>query len=183
VLTDLSTRKTVDSLLSDAVSGQFLTVLHPGKDYAFNIQKKGYLLYSQNFNLKDFPDMVSISKIFALTPVRKGVVMRLQNIRLGFDSAVLQPSAYPELHRLVRFLQQNPTVNITIAGYTDNVGGKSYNLKLSVDRAQAVYHYLLQKGISARRMQYRGFGKEFPLTSNETPQGRALNRRTEIMIR
>ena len=183
VLTGLSPGKTVDSVVSDPVTGEFLVVLQAGKDYAFNIQKKGYLLFSQNFNLKAFPAASSVDKTFRLAKIRSGAVMPLHNIRFGFDSAVLRPEAFPELERLVRLLKNNPGRKILIAGYTDNKGSDAYNLKLSQQRAQAVFDYLVSKGIDARRMQYKGFGKAHPLTSNDTPRGRALNRRTEIVFR
>ena len=182
ILTDLTNNRTVDSVFSDAVTGSFLMVLHAGKDYAFNIQKKGYLIYSQRFNLKEFPDIISLNKIFALTPVTKGAVMRLQNIYFGFNRSVLQPSAYSELDKLVGFMKENPEIKILIAGYTDNTGSWDYNLKLSLERAKVVFDYLVSKGIDAKRMQYKGFGNRHPLLTNETPQGRAANRRTEIMI-
>ena len=183
VLTNLTNGRTVDSVVSDAISGRFLMVLHAGTDYAFNIQKKGYLIYSQSFNLKEFPDITSVNKTFALSPVTKGAIMRLHNIRFGFDSSVLHSLAYPELNKLVGFLAENAKVKILIAGYTDNVGSAIYNLKLSQKRAKAVFDYLVSKGISAGRMQYKGFGNTLPLLTNDTPQGRAANRRTEIVIK
>ncbi|GMT44665.1 MAG: hypothetical protein IEMM0006_0497 [bacterium] len=183
VLTDLTTGQVVDSAVSDTVSGRFLMVLHGGTDYAFNIQKKGYLIYSQSFNLKEFPGLTSVNKTFKLTPIAKGAVMRLQNIRFGFDHSTLKSSAFPELNKLVIFLRKNSMLRILIAGYTDNIGSVDYNLKLSQERAKAVFDYLVSKGIDAGRMQYRGFGNTHPISNNQTPGGRAANRRTEIIIR
>ncbi len=183
VLTNLTTGRAVDSVISDPVSGRFLIVLHKGTDYAFNIQKKGYLIYSQSFNLKEFPSLTSVNKTFKLTPIAKGAVMRLQNIRFGFDSSTLKSSAFPELNRLVVFLQKNPALRILIAGYTDNVGSVNSNLKLSRERAKAVFDYLVSKGIVVGQMQYQGFGNTHPISNNQTPEGRAANRRTEIVIK
>ncbi len=183
VLTNLTNSRTVDSVVSDAVTGHFLMVLHTGTDYAFNIQKRGYMIYSQSFNLKEFPDITSINKTFALSPVTKGAVMRLHNIRFGFDSSVLRPSAFPELDKLIRFLKENSKIKVLIAGYTDNVGSTTYNLILSQKRAKAVFDYLVSKGIVPGRMQYQGFGNIQPVSNNQTPIGRAENRRTEIVIK
>ncbi|HFB62237.1 MAG TPA: hypothetical protein ENJ69_04570 [Bacteroidetes bacterium] len=183
VLTNLNTGKTADSLFSDAVTGRFLVVLRAGGNYAFDIAKKGYLLYSQNFDLKQFPGTRSVSKTFLLMPVKKGAEMRLHNIHFAFDSAVLQPTALPELTRLVRFLKNNPRLRVLIAGYTDNRGTPAYNLKLSQRRAKAVFDYLVSKGIAVQRLQYRGYGEQKPVAPNDTPRGRAANRRTEIVIR
>jgi len=149
VLTNLATGRTADSAISNMVSGRFLIVLHDDTDYALNIQKKGYLIYSQSFNLKEFPGLTSVNKTFKLTPVTKGAVMRLQNIRFGFDRYTLKFSAFPELNRLVAFLRKNPTLKILIAGYTDNAGSTDYNLKLSQERAKVVFDYLVSKGINA----------------------------------
>jgi len=183
ILTNLNNGQIMDSIKSDGINGNFLMVLHEGTDYAFNIQKKGYLIYSQSFNLKTFPGLTSINKVFSLTPATKGAVMRLHNIRFEFDSSRLRPSAFSELEKLFRFLNNNPKIKILIAGYTDNVGNTGYNLKLSRERAAAVFQYLLSKGIDAGRMQYKGFGNTHPLSTNDTPQGRANNRRTEIIIK
>ena len=183
VLTDLTTGQVVDSAVSDTVSGRFLMVLHGRTNYAFNIQKKGYLIYSQSFNLKEFPGLTSVNKTFKLTPITKGALMRLQNIRFDFDRSTLKLSAFPELNKLVIFLRKNPTLKILIAGYTDNVGSVDYNLKLSQERAKVVFDYLVSKGIDAGRLQYHGFGNTHPISNNQTPEGQAANRRTEIVIR
>ncbi|HQB22047.1 MAG TPA: OmpA family protein, partial [Bacteroidales bacterium] len=71
---------------------------------------------------------------------------------------------------------------IEVRGHTDNVGTESYNRTLSMKRAQAVYDYLISSGIDKKRMKYRGFGTKVPVASNETEEGRSLNRRVEIMI-
>ncbi len=183
LLTDLSLGQPVDSVVSDPVSGRFLMILPVGRNYAFHIDKKGYLLWSQHFDLTTCPEQLSLNKVFRLVKIHSGAVMSLHNIRFGFDSAELRPEAFPELDRLVRFLKTYPQLKILIAGYTDNQGSSSYNLKLSSERAKAVFEYLTSKGIRAGRMQYKGFGESHPLASNATPAGRALNRRTEIVIR
>ncbi len=183
LLTNLSNGRTVDSVISDAVTGHFLMVLRVGTNYAFNIQKRGYLIYSQNLNLKEFPNIASENKTFALMPISRNARMPLHNIRFDFDRATLKPSALPELKKLVGFLKENPAIKVLIAGYTDNVGSDSYNLKLSQRRAKAVYSYLISKGIPARRLQYKGFGNTHPLSANNSPLGRAANRRTEIVIK
>ncbi|UBM63608.1 OmpA family protein [Candidatus Sulfidibacterium hydrothermale] len=109
--------------------------------------------------------------------------MRLENIRFAFDQAVLSASAYPELNRLVRFLKENPRLDVLIVGYTDNAGSPAYNLKLSQARAKVVYDYLVSKGIDRARLKYKGLGNQHPVASNATARGRAVNRRTEIIIR
>jgi outer membrane protein OmpA-like peptidoglycan-associated protein len=171
-----------DSVSSDAVNGEFLLVLHPGTDYAFNISKKGYLFYSENYNLNEISGDISVSSEFKLSPIQSGNSFVLNNIFFDFNSSVLQPSSFSELNKLFVLLQANMELNILIEGHTDNIGSDEYNKQLSTERAQSVYHYLVSKGIEASRMKYEGFGSTKPVDTNETEEGRAKNRRTEIVI-
>jgi len=99
-----------------------------------------------------------------------------------FDSAKwrIKPEAYPELSQVIRVLRNNPTLNVEVQGHTDNRGSKTYNQKLSENRAKAVMNYLVDKGISAGRLSAKGFGFNRPFASNDTPEGRAMNRRVEL---
>ena len=74
------------------------------------------------------------------------------------------------------------STNAVIEGHTDNVGSEEMNQKLSESRAQEVYTYLVNNGIEEQRMKYSGYGLSRPISSNETDEGRALNRRTEFKI-
>jgi len=76
----------------------------------------------------------------------------------------------------------NPHIKIEISGHTDNTGNDAHNKLLSEKRAQAVYNFLIAKGIPANRMTYAGYGSLKPIASNDTPEGKALNRRTELKI-
>jgi outer membrane protein OmpA-like peptidoglycan-associated protein len=87
------------------------------------------------------------------------------------------------LNKLITFLNKNSTVNIEISGHTDNVGSAESNKVLSENRAKAVYNYLIQNNISDNRLTYRGYGEEKPISDNNTEKGRALNRRTEFIIK
>jgi outer membrane protein OmpA-like peptidoglycan-associated protein len=73
-------------------------------------------------------------------------------------------------------------VKILLEGHTDNVGSESYNLELSANRAEAVYKALINRGVDAGRLDYKGFGFSRPAGSNDTPEGRSRNRRTEVLI-
>ncbi len=108
--------------------------------------------------------------------------MVLRNIFYETDQYQLKTISYAELDKLVSFLRDNPSLRIEIGGHTDNVGTEEYNIDLSMKRARAVYEYLLGKGIAAGRISYKGYGESVPVSSNETEEGRALNRRTEITI-
>ena len=80
-------------------------------------------------------------------------------------------------------LKTNSVISIQINGHTDNIGTEEYNLKLSVQRAKAVYDYLINNGIAHGRLTYKGYGFSRPAEDNQTEKGRSKNRRTEIVIR
>ena len=79
-------------------------------------------------------------------------------------------------------MNSNISLKIEIGGHTDNKGKSAYNLDLSQKRAKAVYDYLIKNGVIATRMKYIGFGDTVPISTNDTEEGRALNRRTEMKI-
>jgi outer membrane protein OmpA-like peptidoglycan-associated protein len=80
------------------------------------------------------------------------------------------------------FLSQNPAVGVEISGHTDNTGTPEYNQELSEQRAQRVVDYLLDKGIEPERLKAAGYGETRPVSGNDTEEGRAMNRRTELKI-
>lgn len=92
----------------------------------------------------------------------------------------IKDSFYPELDAIAATLQKNSTVKVEIQGHTDSVGRASYNMKLSENRAKAVMDYLVKKGIDPKRLSAKGFGLTRPMASNDTPEGRAQNRRVEL---
>jgi outer membrane protein OmpA-like peptidoglycan-associated protein len=94
----------------------------------------------------------------------------------------LDPRSKVELKEVVGFLQDNPEVRIMLEGHTDNVGSEEYNLDLSENRARSVYEYLINQGVDENRLEYEGYGFSKPVETNETQEGRARNRRTEMRI-
>ena len=92
------------------------------------------------------------------------------------------PDSETELDKVVQLLKENPTVKIQISGHTDKIGSDDDNLKLSQNRAKAVINYLTGKGIDSKRLSFKGYGATKPVADNETEEGRAQNRRTELMI-
>lgn len=163
--------------------GEFLMCLPLGKEYAFNISKEGYLFYSENFELKEVTDRISPHILdVKLKKIKIGGSVVLRNIFFNTGSYELLPESRIELQKLIDFLGQNNTVNIEISGHTDNVGSPELNQKLSEKRAESVYNYLVVNGVARQRMKFAGYGLSRPISSNETNEGRALNRRTEFLI-
>jgi len=106
----------------------------------------------------------------------------LNNVFFDFNKATITPESYKELNQLTSFMKAQKTMVIEIAGYTDNVGTEEANLKLSQERADAIRDYLLKHGVHNKKIIAKGYGSADAVSTNETPEGRKLNRRTEIHI-
>jgi OmpA-OmpF porin, OOP family len=113
-------------------------------------------------------------------PVLSDYAFNADNVQFETGSAKLTKKAMLELDKGVVILNDHPSLNVAIHGYTDNTGKPEKNLELSQKRADAVKLYLVQKGISGDRLAATGFGIENPVADNNTPAGRAKNRRVEF---
>lgn len=172
--------------------GTFLVVMGVGKDYGLSVNKTGYLFYSDNFALEKvsevnepfvleikltpLPDSTSAE----IAPSARPVV--LKNIFFESGKAELLENSVTELNRLKALLEDNARLKIQINGHTDNVGGDEANLTLSTDRARAVYDWLVEQGLAAERLKYKGYGENQPIADNDTEAGRRTNRRTEFVL-
>jgi len=181
-LIDLSTAITVTEAYSDSLTGEFLVCIPSGKDYALNIKRKGYLFFSDNFTLNDGTYQEPYHKDIPLNRIRPGEKLILRNIFFDFASANLLDESKAELQQLVKFLRDNPEIKVSITGHTDNVGAQAYNLNLSQERARSVVNYITNEGILTNRVSYKGMGSSEPIADNNTEEGRAQNRRTELLI-
>ena len=180
-LTDLSTQQVLSKVQTDE-TGSYLITLPVGRDYAFNVNRKGYLFFSENFSLShNIPDSTYNIDI-PLQPLEANAAVILRNIFFDVNKFDLQPASTSELDKVVLLLKENPTLKIQINGHTDNIGKPGDNLKLSNDRAKSVVNYLVTKGIDIKRLSFRGFGADQPIASNESENGRAQNRRTELKV-
>ncbi len=112
----------------------------------------------------------------------RGLVMTLSDVLFDTGKATLKPGATRDLDRLAQALKDNVNTRVKIEGYTDSVGSAAYNQALSERRAAAVADALQMRGVPASRYQVEGLGKEFPVASNNTPEGRQQNRRVEIVF-
>lgn len=99
-----------------------------------------------------------------------------------FDSAKITPSAMELVSRIADVMKQNTNLNIAVVGYTDNTGDFHYNIKLSERRADAIVNQLVKDGIAANRLAGVGVGPLNPIAPNDTPEGRAQNRRVELVL-
>lgn len=117
-------------------------------------------------------------------PVPGGLLLRLPADK-GFepDQSTLSDGLQSLLDRLVTSLGERQEILIDIIGHTDSIGSEMYNLKLSIARAEAVVAYLNRRGIALARLHADGKGEGEPIARNNTPQGRATNRRVEVFLR
>jgi len=163
--------------------GEALLCFPMGAKYAFTVSEKGYLFYSESFELENNRSIAKPYKIeIELQPVKVGSEMNLYNIYFETDSFRILSESEPELQKLISFLEINSELEIEIQGHTDNTGSNSKNKQLSQLRANSVAQYLNNAGISSNRLIASGLGEQKPVASNDTPKGRELNRRTTIKI-
>jgi outer membrane protein OmpA-like peptidoglycan-associated protein len=127
---------------------------------------------------------ISLSEILETRREARGLIVNLSDVLFDFNQASLRSGAREKLSKLAGILIAYPgTYRIEIEGHTDAVGSQDYNQKLSEDRAQTVRAYLAQAGIpDSRIVAVRGFGKIRPVATNDTPEGRQMNRRVELVI-
>lgn len=180
-LTDLETGKVVFNIQTDE-DGNYLVTLPINKKYAFNVNRKGYLLFSEHYALgKELPDS-NFTVNIAIQPLEKGATVTLNNIFFDVNESKLQSASLLELEKVFQLLKDNPTLKISIEGHTDNTGDSKSNLTLSEARANAVVQYLVSKGIDTKRLKATGKGDTTPVVSNNTEEGKSRNRRTELHI-
>ncbi len=186
-LVDLKTGKSFYKATVDK-DGTFLAVLPQG-NYALNVSKAGYLFFSENYELnqpasfeKPFSLVAKLRKIIVKPSSSMGEkqVVILKNVFFDSGSAHLKSSSDFELDRVAQMLKDAKNLKMQINGHTDNVGSEAANLLLSEQRAKAVYDYLIQQGVSANQLTYKGFGESQPIDTNDSEEGRSNNRRTEM---
>ena len=114
--------------------------------------------------------------------IEVGSTFVLHNIFFDYDKAILLQQSYNELQKLLELLARYPKMRVEIDGHTDGHGSVEYNMRLSENRAKAVVDFLVSKGIDPKRLQYKGFGKSKPIDTNTTAEGRARNRRVELIV-
>jgi len=181
VMTEMGKRRKKISIQTNE-NGTFILPLPVQGDYLINVNRKGYLFYSKAWknNTNDLLDSVRWN--IPLTPIEKGSELILRNISFEKNSYLIGSDSFTELEQLTQLMKENTTIKIEIAGHTDNEGKKADNLLLSQKRAKAVVEYLIGKGISAERLTFGGYGDTKPIATNDTEQGKSLNRRTEINV-
>jgi OmpA-OmpF porin, OOP family len=156
------------------------SILLPKKD-VYEVSYKD-LLKEKEYALLEVPEEPGLFTFTVEIEYEPSRVFVLENVYFDFAKSTLTTQSYPALNELVQLLKAEPNMHIEIAGHTDNVGSSEANLRLSQQRAESVRSYLISKGIDGKRVIARGYGDTMPIASNETDQGRQMNRRTEVKI-
>lgn len=111
-------------------------------------------------------------------------IIRLElGVNFAFNSAELKPTGIQKVKEIAQFLSEHPDYSVVLDGYTDSTGSEAYNMKLSQRRAQSVANALMQLGVPASKITTHGYGEADPIASNDTPEGRAQNRRVDAKFR
>lgn len=164
-------------------NGEVMLALPLRRNYAFNVSEEGFLFYSQSIQLADANTLTDpLILDIQLDPIEVGAEMDLHNIYYASDSYDILPESEPELQKLVNFLKDNEKLVVEIQGHTDSSGNAESNMVLSKQRAKSVVDYLLSNNINSGRLTFEGYGDTIPVATNETAEGRKLNRRTTIKI-
>ena len=179
----MDSRKT-EILKADSVDGRYATVvrLKPGSDVVLTVKKEGHVFDSRSFAIEDTVRKGVTRVDMSVQRIAVNQSYRVNDINFATNSAEITKASELILDELMGFLKENPTIKIRIEGHTDNVGRHEDNMALSNDRAFTVMGYLQEHGIAAARLTFKGQGPTKPVAPNETPEGRARNRRTEFVI-
>lgn len=181
-LYNLQDAKLISSVSSDQLSGEYTIVLTEGTRYGIYVGKKGYMFKDFAFDYDDVENFDTANLEIELTPISKGASQALNNIYFDLNSYQLKRESFSELDFIANFLRVNKTVSVQINGHTDDRGTEKYNYELSVNRARAVYDYLLKKRLPKTRVTFKGFGASSPLVPNDSDENRSKNRRIEFEI-
>ncbi|MBR1929026.1 MAG: OmpA family protein [Paludibacteraceae bacterium] len=163
------------SLKTDSVNGNASAALTPG-DYKIVINQIGYEEFTAP--LASITDSMNVQ----LHPIKKGQKVVIDNLFFATNKTRILPTSEEALNNVYLFLKENPSVRIRIVGHTDNVGSDESNQVLSEGRAEAVKADMVSRGIDASRMETLGKGETEPVATNDTEEGRQLNRRVEFVI-
>lgn len=187
-ITYKDTKETVEIKINGD-DGKFAAIVNVDEDQPqdvmLTVKKEGHSFDTQ---LLQAEDLAASDEVFS-TPVKMeidtikvGKAFTIDNILFATDSYELSSDSKFILDQFTKFLQENPSVNVTIQGHTDDVGDDASNKLLSANRAKAVLDYIVQQGIKADRLKSEGYGETKPKVPNNSAANRATNRRTDFLI-
>lgn len=158
-IVDNQANKVIATFKSNSKTGKYLVSLPAGKNYGIAVKKEGYLFHSENFDIPNTSAFQEVEKNIELKKLSVGTKIVLRNIFFDLDKATLRSESTVELNRLIKLMNDVPTLRIELGGHTDSQGSDTYNQQLSEKRAKAVVDYLTANGISASRLESAGYGE------------------------
>jgi outer membrane protein OmpA-like peptidoglycan-associated protein len=180
---DATTLQRIDTIV--ATNGLYEVTLEEGRVYRLTPTAKNYIPFPEEVDAR-VPKGTGITrdlKVMSIdAAIESGAVFRLKNIFFDFDRNDLKEESSRELDRLVALLNEYPVIKVEIGAHTDAKGSDSYNAGLSSRRAESVRAYLVAQGIDPARLTSKGYGESVPVASNDTDEGRAMNRRVEFKL-
>jgi OmpA-OmpF porin, OOP family len=172
----------VDSTMTYWNTGSYKTTLPKKGIYNCVVSAQGYLVKQETIELLEANSNNTFTKDIYLDAFEKGDIVRLNSVYFETSQYELLDASFSELNKLVILMTENPTMTILLEGHTDTVGDKNANIELSQKRVNSVKNYLVQKGISAKRIETKGWGSAKPINANGTDEERKVNRRVEFRI-
>lgn len=181
-IVDNTINQSIATFTANSSTGKYLVTLPSGKNYGIYVKMDGYLFHSENFDIPVVATYQEVTKDIEMEKIAVGSTIVLRNVFFDYAKSTLKPESSQELDRLVKILQDNPSIRIELSGHTDSRGTDESNQRLSEARAKACVDYLVAHGIAASRLEFKGYGESMPIATNDTEEGMALNRRTEFKI-
>jgi len=163
-------------------NGDFQAALPAGRIYSIIVKAPDYMTEYDDLEIPLDKKGQASTKNIEMNSLAQGSRILLKNIFYDFNKASLRPRSIIELDRVIELLNEYPSMRIEISSHTDNKGSEEYNKNLSQDRSTSVLKYLVGKGINSARLENKGYGFSQPIATNDTDDGRQMNRRTEIRI-
>ncbi|MES2285678.1 MAG: OmpA family protein [Bacteroidota bacterium] len=180
-LIDSLTHQSFGKFKTDS-KGEFSIKVPPGKNYNVVMNKGGYFFQSMKVKIPNTPGYVAKLEGITMKKVDIGKKMVLDNIFFDAGKAILRPESVSELDRALKLMNDMKSLQIEVSGHTDSEGNSANNKTLSETRAKAVVDHLISKGIDESRLIFVGYGSQLPVASNDTEEGKQLNRRTEFKV-
>ncbi|MDH5475038.1 MAG: OmpA family protein [Cyclobacteriaceae bacterium] len=170
----------MSSEYSDEITGKYELLIPKEGKYSVKVSSANYLPHIDVFYRDS--TTININIDYELIPVKIGEAVQLDNVLFERGKAVMLPASFPDLDAVTEMMLDNLNMEIVLAGHTDNQGSSKLNYQLSEQRVEAVMKYIVDKGISKKRITGKGYGGSRPIANNTNPETRKLNRRVEFTI-
>ena len=161
---------------------EYELILPLGGRFGFFADAENYLAENQQISTENRVINEVLERDLFVVPLEVGQTIRLNNIFFDFSKATLREESFHELDRILPYFEKFPNLRIELSGHTDAVGSDAANIKLSDARANSVRQYLVGQGVRIDKIEAVGYGESEPVATNDTDEGRQLNRRVEIKV-